>query len=94
MVVDVHSRPEGFSFADAVAAALDYAQPRCPAPHAVRWKVGGVTPEGGRFLDAWQRPLTVGASLPALPLALAPEQIITVELEPTYAQAAADAYRD
>jgi hypothetical protein len=94
MVVDVHSRPEGFSFADAVAAALDYAQPPCPAPHAVSWNVGGVTPEGGRFLDTWQRPLAIGVDLPALPLALTAEQIITVELEPTYAQAAADAYRD
>ncbi len=94
MLVDVHRRPEGFSFADAVAAALDYAQPPCPAPHAVSWNVGGVTPEGGRFLETWQRRLTVGATLPALPLALTAEQIITVELEATYAQAAADAYRE
>jgi hypothetical protein len=44
------------------------------------------------FLDAWYRPLTVGQPLPAIPLALAPGQAVTVDLEHTYAQAAADAY--
>jgi hypothetical protein len=94
MLVDVHHRPMGFSFADAVAAELQYPQPACPAPHAISWNVGGPTPEGGRFLETWQRPLTVGQPLPALPLALTAEQTVTVELETTYAQAAADAYRE
>ncbi len=94
LLVDVHRRPLGFSFADAVAAELHYPQPACPAPHAISWNVGGPSSEGGRFLDTWYRPLTVGQPLPALPLALTAEQAVTVDLEQTYAQAAADAYRE
>jgi hypothetical protein len=94
LLVDVHRRPVGFSFADAVAAELHYAQPACPAPHAISWNVGGPLPEGGRLLDTWQRPLKVGEPLPALPLALTGEQAINVDLEMTYTQAAADAYRE
>ncbi len=94
LLVDVHRRPVGFSFADAVAAELSYPQPVCPTPHAVSWNVGGPASEGGRFLDAWCRPLTVGQPLPALPLTLTSEHAVTVDLESTYAQAAADAYRE
>lgn len=94
LLVDVHPRPVGFSFADAVAAEMHYPQPSCPPPHAVSWSVGGPPPAGGRFLDTWYRTLVVGQPLPALPLALTAEEAITVDLEQTYAQAAADAYRD
>lgn len=92
LLVDVHRRPVTFSFADEVAKGMGYGQPPCPSPHAISWDVGGPLPEGGRFIDTWQRRLTVGANLPVIPLALAGELAIEVDLEPTYAQAAADAY--
>jgi hypothetical protein len=85
-------RPRGFSVADALAAALHYTQPPCPAPHAVSWAVSGPAPDGGRFLDAWLSSLTVGQPLPELPLALGPGLRVTVDLEGTYTKAAADAY--
>lgn len=94
LLVDVHPRPVGFSFADAIAADLQFPQPPCPAPHAVCWNVGGPLPEGGRLLETWQRRLVVNEPLPSLPLPLTAEHSILVELEPSYAMAAADAYRD
>jgi hypothetical protein len=92
LLVDVHRRPVGFSFADAMAAEMNYPQRACPAPMAISWNVGGPLPEGGRFLETWCRPLTVGQPLPTLPLALTAEQTVKVALEETYNRAAADAY--
>jgi len=41
--------------------------------------VGGPAATGGQFLDIWRRPLTVGAPLPALPLALTAELALPVD---------------
>jgi hypothetical protein len=92
LLVDVHRRPLGFSFADALAAALGFAQPPFPAPLAVSYRVGDPAATGGRLLGIWRRPLTVGAPLPAIRLALTPDLSIRVALEETYMAAAADAY--
>ena len=94
LLVDVLPRPAKFSFADEVAAGLEYPQPALPAPHAVSWSVSGPLPEGGRYIETWHRPLTVGSPLPAILLELTAEERILIDLEPTYAQAAADAYRE
>jgi hypothetical protein len=92
LLVDVHVRPQGFSFADAIATASQFAQPPCPSPCAVSYRVGGPAATGGQFLDIWRRRLTVAAPLPSLPLALTAELALPVDLEQTYARAAAAAY--
>ncbi len=92
LLVDVHRRPLGFSFVEAMAAELQCTFPVGLPPHAVSWNVGGPTPEGGQFLDGWYRPLTVGQPLPSLPLALTREQHVVIDLEGTYAEAARRAY--
>jgi hypothetical protein len=92
MLVDVHARPQGFSFADAIAAASQFTQPPCPAPNAISYRVGGPAATAGRFLDIWRRPLVVGAPLPSLPLPLTSELSLPIDLEETYSRAAAAAY--
>src|SRR5205085_7936131 len=74
MLVDVHRRPLGFSFVEALASELQCRFPAELPPHAVSWNVGGPTPEGGQFLDGWYRALTVGEPLPTLPLCMTAEQ--------------------
>ncbi len=59
---------------------------------AVGYRVGEPAPDGGRFLAVWRRALEVGAPLPALPLPLAPDRAVALDLEQTYMRAAADAY--
>jgi hypothetical protein len=93
MLVDVHPRPQGFSFADAIAAELDLPdQPRLPAPFAVAYRVGGPAATGGSMIDIWRRPLAGGLPLPSLPLPITMDAAVTVDLEQTYVRAAADAY--
>jgi hypothetical protein len=92
LLVDVHRRPLAFSFADDIAQELHIGRPPCPAPFAVSYRVGEAAATGGRLLGIWQRPLTVGAPLPAMRLPLTVGLAIPVDLEQTYARAAADAY--
>jgi hypothetical protein len=92
MLVDVHPRPLGFSYPDRIAAELNFAQPPCPAPCAVSYRVGEQAAGAGRFLAVWHRPLVVGAPLPSMVLPLNVYQSVTVDLEQTYARAAAGAY--
>jgi len=94
LLVDVHGRPAGFSFADDLAAALMFPSPSVPAPCAVSYRMGGPAPQAGagHLLALWRRPLTVGAPLPTLPLALTPDSSVLVDLEQTYMRAATDAY--
>ena len=92
LLVDVHRRPLQFSFADQIAAELKMEQATCPAPFAISYRVGEQTPSGGRFLAIWRRPLTVGATLPPMKLSLSVEESVVVDLEATYAKAAAAAY--
>lgn len=92
LLVDVHRRPQNFSFADAIAQELQVEQPPCPPPLAVSYRVGEPAATGGRLLAIWRRPLTVGQPLPSLNLALTVEAAVPVDLEQTYSRAAADAY--
>lgn len=93
LLVDVHSRPVGFSFADRIAEELQLAnQPTLPPPMAVSYRVGEPAATGGRLLAIWRRPLAVGAPLPTLPLPLEVNVEVPVDLEGTYARAAADGY--
>lgn len=93
MLVDVHPRPAGFSFADRVAEELRLEhQPSLPPPFVASYRVGEHAATGGRLLAVWRRNLVPGAPLPAMPLPLTTELALSVDLEPTYARAAADAY--
>jgi len=92
LMVDVHPRPLGFSFADRIAAELQFQQPVCPSPMAVSYRVGEPASTGGRILAIWRRPLTPGSPLPAAVLPLTLEAAVTVDLEYTYQRAVADAY--
>jgi hypothetical protein len=92
VLIDVHRRPAGHSFADLIAAQLQLVQPPVPPPLAVSYRVGEPAPSGGRLLAIWRRPLSVDSPLPTIPLPLTPEQAVTIDLERTYSQAAADAY--
>jgi hypothetical protein len=92
MLVDVHRRPLGFSFVEVMAAEIQCQFPVGLPPHAVSWNVGGRTPEGSQFLDGWYRSLTVGTSLPTLPLVLTAQESLLIDLESTYTEAARRAY--
>jgi hypothetical protein len=92
LLVDVHRRPVGFSFADGLAQALRIEQTPFPAPMAASYRVGEPAASGGRFVAIWRRALTVGAPLPKMPLPLSVHRSIPVDLEHTYQQAAEDAY--
>jgi hypothetical protein len=93
LLVDVHRRPVGFSFADAIAQELQIPQqPSCLPPLAVGYRVGGPVATGGRLLGIWLRSLTAGAPLPVMVLPLTLDLRVEVDLEQTYSRAAADAY--
>ncbi len=93
-LVDVHPRPRGFSFANQLASELDLAQPHLDPPLAVSYRVGEPASTGGRMLAIWRRPMIVGAPIPDLPLPLDMTHSVGLDLEQTYARAAADAYID
>jgi hypothetical protein len=94
MLVDVHRRPLGFSFVEAMAAEVECQFPVGLPPHAVSWNAGGPTPEGGQFLDGWYKALAAGEPLPTLPLALTAERSLLIDLERTYSEATHRAYLD
>ena len=92
LLVDVHRRPSGFSFADRIAEELQIPQPPSPPPSAVSYRVGEPAATGGRILAIWRRPLTVGGMLPSVTLPLTVEAAVSVDLEQTYQRAVEDAY--
>jgi uncharacterized protein DUF4058 len=92
LLVDVHRRPLAFSFADGIATELGFSQLSVPAPLAISYRVGEVAATGGKLLAIRGGQLTPGVPLPSLPLALDVSFSIKVDLEATYARAAADAY--
>ena len=92
LLVDVHRRPAGFSFPDAIGHELQLEPHPCPTPCAIGYRVGEPAAEGGRYLAIWRRLLTENAALPTLQLPLSVEQSVPVDLEKTYMLAAADAY--
>lgn len=92
VLVDVHRRPHGFSFADSIATTLTFSQPQLATPMAISYRVGESSASGGRLLAIWRRPLTVDAPLPTIPLPLSVELSVPLDLNHTYARAADDAY--
>jgi len=93
LLIDVHPRPIGFSFADSIADELMIPdQPALSPPMAVSYRVGEPAPTGGRFLAIWRYFLSVGAKLPTVPLPLDVDVEVPVDLDGTYTRAAKDAY--
>lgn len=92
LLVDVHRRPLQFSFANQIAEELQMESPDWPAPFAVSYRVGEADAKEGRLLSIWRRRLTVAEALPSMVLPLSEDQTVKVDLEQTYANAAADAY--
>ena len=92
MLIDVHHKPAGFSFADAIAQELETRRPPLPAPMAVSYRVGEPAAAGGRYVAFLERALSHGAELPRLPLPLSVHKSVWLDLELTYLKAAADAY--
>jgi hypothetical protein len=97
MLIDVFAQPAGFSFAGAISADLGLGEPPTPPPHAISYRVGGPMPrdeEMGTQIGVWCRLLTAGEPLPELPLALDEDQVVVIDLETTYQQAARRVYLD
>ena len=94
LIVDVHPVYRDFSFADFIASELKLTgQPALPAPFAISYRVVPAAKAGEPcLLEAWRRPLTVGAALPEIPLALDGDRAILIDLDGTYSRAAADSY--
>lgn len=94
LVVDVHPVYRDFSFSDFIASELKLPdQPTLPAPFAISYRVVPAAKAGEAcLLEAWRRPLTVGAPLPEIPLALDGDRAILIDLDGTYSRAAADSY--
>ena len=64
-----------------------------PAPFAISYRVVPAAKAGEPcVLEAWRRPLTVGAALPVIPLALDSDRAVLIDLEGTYTRAAAESY--
>ncbi len=93
VLIDVHRRPVGFSFADQIATELHLEQPSVLPPMAVSYRVGEPAATGGRLLAIWRRPMTVGDTLPPIPLPITSGQEVIINLDQTYARAADDAYQ-
>jgi Protein of unknown function (DUF4058) len=97
MLLDVFSQPAGFSFADAISDDLGLGESATPAPYAISYRVGGPVPreeEMGTHMAIWRALLRACEPLPQLPLALDPEQVVVIDLETTYHEAARRVYLD
>ncbi len=97
MLIDAFSQPTGFSFADAISADLGLGEPATPPPFANSYRVGGPVPrdeEMGTRIEIWRRLLKAGEPLPELPLALDQDQVVVLDLETTYREAAKRVYLD
>jgi Protein of unknown function (DUF4058) len=91
MLIDVLPRPVGFSFADAIATDIGLALPETPVPFVLSIRVGEPVPDG-TLVAGWRRPLSLGAVLPTIPLALSVHQEVLIDLEHTYREAARRVY--
>jgi hypothetical protein len=93
LLVDVLPHPHDFSFADALAAQLQFAAPPCSVPFALSLRVGSALPEGTHLAQRTAH-LQVRAPLPTLPLALSGHEIVPIDLEATYVRTTQAAYLD
>ncbi|WP_439627058.1 DUF4058 family protein [Gemmata sp.] len=92
LLVDVHRRPLEFSFPQLIAASFAQTLPSAAAPSAVSYRVGATAATGGRMLAVWQHLLAIDEPLPPVPLPLTLDASVRIDLEATYARAAADSY--
>lgn len=97
MLIDVFAQPADFSFADAISEDLGLNEPATPPPYAISYRVGAPVPcdeKMGTQVALWRRLLRVGQPLTELPLALDEDQVVVIDLETTYHQAARRVYLD
>ena len=87
LLVDVHRRPIGFSFADRIAQDLSIAQAPLPTPLAVSYRVGEPAAMEAVISPSVRRELKVGATLSKLPLPLSVDCNVWVDLERIYSAA-------
>lgn len=93
LLVDLHAKPYGISFADDIARRLQMPeQPPLPPPFAISYRVITGGEPGDGHLSIRRSGLQVGAPLPTLPLAIGFPDVVPIDLETTYMNAAADAY--
>ncbi len=92
LLIDVHTRPANFSFADSLAAELHIDQPATQPPFAVSYRVGEPAAAGGRLIGIWRRPLAIGQTMPSVTLPLTVKSEVLVDLESTYSRSSADVY--
>ena len=69
LLVDVHRRPIGFSFADRIEQELSIDHRPIPAPYAVSYRVGEPAATGGSYLAIWHRALEPGIDVAHSPTA-------------------------
>lgn len=97
LLVDVLSRPKGFSFSDAVTSRLGMELSPLEPPFAVTFRVGEIVPladDKGTLVGLWRRGFKPGQTLPTLPLPLNVHQAVMIDLEETYQRAAKRVYLD
>jgi hypothetical protein len=92
LLVDIHPRPMDFLFVDRIANELQWMLPSISPPFAVTYGFDKRGPTGEIAIAIWHEQLSVGKSLPTMPLPLTAQLTVTVDLEETYKRAAADAY--
>jgi hypothetical protein len=93
LLVDLDPEPGRFSFADEIAWTLGVSdEPPLPAPFAVSYRVSGQGAFGGGFLALRRKTMIVGQPLPSVPLSLAFPEVVQIDLEATYMQAATFSY--
>ena len=79
MLGSLPSAPAGVLFRRCVSANLRLAEPPCPVPFAVSYRVGESVPDG-TVVAIWRRLLYVGIALPILPLALTVSDSVPIDL--------------
>jgi len=95
LLVDLLPRPNNFSFLNVLGTALGLSIPIIAAPFAASFRVGDPIPNGNAespVIAVWCRALQSGQPLPTLPLTLASQQQILIDLEQTYRSACEQAY--
>ena len=93
VLIDAHPSSDRETLADRFSDEFQLGRPRLPAPYAAVYRVGEEA-DPGRYLAVWQFPLSVGGTLPVVPVPLTVHRSVMLDLEATYAAACEVAYLD
>ena len=92
-MVDVHPQPDRPTLPDRLSERYKLGRAPLPAPYAIVYRVGRAG-RPGRKLALWSFPLAAGQTLPTVPVPLSETAAVPLDLDETYAAAAAHAYLD